>query len=102
MRLPTAAALVARRVPRAACRAALPRSRQLSTATVDDDAPPQIGYLSEEHEMLKEMCKNFSDAQLKPIAGELDQQHRYPAEQIAESARHALPKENSATLACTP
>jgi butyryl-CoA dehydrogenase len=42
---------------------------------------PEIG---EEHDMLKQMCRDFADAELKPIAGEIDRDHRYPATQIAK------------------
>jgi len=56
-------------------------ARQLSTAYADDDGP--IGYMNDTHEMLRQTCRDFADAQLTPIAGELDREHRYPAEQIA-------------------
>jgi len=69
-----------------AVRAALPRvcasTRQLSTAYSDDDEGP-ISYMSDTHDMLRQTCRDFADAQLKPIAGELDREHRFPAEQIA-------------------
>ena len=45
------------------------------------------------YEMLKQMCKDYSDSSLKPIAGELDREHRYPAEQIA-----AMRKEHAAEV----
>ena len=67
----------------------LPRVVQarLQSTAVDDDN--LSGYISETHEMLQQMCRDFADNSLKPIAGELDKEHRYPAEQIAQSARRA-------------
>ena len=38
--------------------------------------------LSETHEMLRTTCRDFADKELKPIAGELDKEHRYPKEQV--------------------
>jgi len=38
--------------------------------------------LPEEHEMLRETCRNFADNELKPIAGMLDKEHQYPAETV--------------------
>ena len=64
----------------------LAAARWQSTA-IDDE---QIGYMSESHQMLQQMCRDFADAQLKPIAGELDRDHRYPAEIIAQSTRHRI------------
>ena len=32
--------------------------------------------------MLRDMCRNFADNELAPIAGRIDQEHRYPKEQI--------------------
>ena len=40
--------------------------------------------------MLREMARNFADTKLAPIAGELDREHRYPAEQIAEMGELGL------------
>ena len=52
-------------------------------STAIDDEP--IGYMSDTHQMLQQMCRDFADNNLKPIAAELDKEHRYPAEQIAQS-----------------
>ena len=32
--------------------------------------------------MIGDMCRNFADTELKPIAGILDKEHRYPKEQV--------------------
>ena len=90
-----------RAAPVRTVRAALPRTRCLSTATIDDVELEKMGYMSEEHEMLRETCRDFADTQLKPIAGMLDKEHRFPAEQIAMSARarHCTAR---AHLLCSP
>ena len=75
-------------VARRAAGRAVARARALSTA-VDDEEPP-IAYLSETHEMLRQTCRDFADAMLKPIAAELDREHRYPAEQIAQMGELGL------------
>ena len=61
-------------------RAARVAVRRQSTEASADDEP--IGYMSETHQMLQQTCRDFADAQLKPIAHELDKEHKYPAEQI--------------------
>lgn len=33
--------------------------------------------------MLRQVCRDFSQAELKPIAAELDREHRFPAHQVA-------------------
>lgn len=38
--------------------------------------------LPDTHEMLQKTCREFAEKELKPIAGTLDQEHRYPREQI--------------------
>jgi len=40
--------------------------------------------LSEEHVMMRDMCKNFAETELAPIAGELDKHHKFPAEQVKQ------------------
>mmetsp|Transcript_64605 Transcript_64605/g.179409 ORF Transcript_64605/g.179409 Transcript_64605/m.179409 type:complete len:446 (-) Transcript_64605:91-1428(-) len=42
-----------------------------------------IGCLSEEHQMIREMSRQFAETELMPIAGDLDKEHRFPAEQVA-------------------
>jgi len=49
-----------------------------------------MGYMTETHQMLQQTCRDFADAQLKPIAHELDKEHRYPAEQIAQMGELGL------------
>jgi len=79
------AALI-RRAPAAAARAyRLPLRRQ-STAVEDDP----ISYMNETHQMLQQTCRDFADQQLKPVAGELDREHRFPAEQIAQMGELGL------------
>ncbi len=38
--------------------------------------------LSETHELLRKTCRDFATNKLKPIAAQLDREHRYPAEQV--------------------
>ncbi len=40
--------------------------------------------LTQEHKMIIDMCRNFADTELQPIAGELDRLHKYPAEQVVK------------------
>ena len=54
-------------------------------------ADDPISYMSDVHHMLQQTCRDFADAQLAPIAHDLDKEHRYPAEQIAQSARATTP-----------
>jgi len=63
------------------CASRLGAMRHQSTAAIEEPEP--ISYLNEEHDMLRQMARDFADAQLVPIAGELDKEHRFPAEQIA-------------------
>lgn len=42
-----------------------------------------LPFLTDEHRMIKDMCANFAAENLAPIAGELDKEHKFPAEQIA-------------------
>ncbi|XP_012253909.2 short-chain specific acyl-CoA dehydrogenase, mitochondrial [Athalia rosae] len=41
-----------------------------------------ISSLSETHQMLHKTCRDFAEAELKPIAAKVDREHLYPAEQI--------------------
>lgn len=41
-----------------------------------------FAQLPETHEMLRNTCRNFADSVLKPIAGDIDQNHLYPAKQV--------------------
>jgi butyryl-CoA dehydrogenase len=42
--------------------------------------------LTEEQQMIRDMCRRFADERLKPIAPELDRTHRFPEEIIRELA----------------
>ena len=69
----------------AARRAAAPllgRSRRYSTQLAVELEP--------EHEMMRQTCRDFAQQQLKPIAAELDREHRFPAEQIAQMGQLGL------------
>jgi len=64
-------------------RSAAPRiGRAFSTAYEEPD--------SEEYDMLRQTCRDFADQQLRPIAGDLDREHRFPAEQIAQMGELGL------------
>ncbi len=39
-------------------------------------------YLKEEHVMIAQMCRNFAETELKPIAAKIDKDHSFPAEAI--------------------
>ena len=41
-----------------------------------------FAQLSETHEMLRKTCRDYADNVLKPIAGEVDKNHMYPAKQV--------------------
>ncbi|KAF1332690.1 Short-chain specific acyl-coa dehydrogenase, mitochondrial precursor, partial [Globisporangium splendens] len=52
-----------------------------------------VGYLStlpEEHQMLRDMCVQYAAKNLAPIAGELDREHKFPAQQIKEIGEMGL------------
>lgn len=38
--------------------------------------------LSEEHLMIQKTCRDFAEAELKPVAAQLDREHKFPAEQV--------------------
>jgi len=64
-------------------RAAMPRiGRPFSTAYEEP--------VSEEYDMLRQTCRDFADQQLRPIAGDLDREHRFPAEQITQMGELGL------------
>lgn len=46
--------------------------------------------LPETHQMLRSTCREFADRELKPIAGELDRHHRFPAEQVKRMGEMGL------------
>mmetsp|Transcript_3325 Transcript_3325/g.6664 ORF Transcript_3325/g.6664 Transcript_3325/m.6664 type:complete len:416 (+) Transcript_3325:49-1296(+) len=41
-----------------------------------------FSQLTDEHKMLREMCRNFADTELKPNAGEWDKKHEFPADHV--------------------
>ncbi|EGZ19246.1 hypothetical protein PHYSODRAFT_489469 [Phytophthora sojae] len=52
-----------------------------------------IGFLSslpEEHSMLRDMCVQYAAKNLKPIAGDIDKEHRFPAQQVKELGEMGL------------
>lgn len=72
-------ALLARRV----LPAQGPACRAFSTAIEEDDQ-------AQTRDMLRQMCRDFADQELKPIAGDLDREHRFPAEKIAQMGELGL------------
>ena len=46
--------------------------------------------LNDEHRALQDMVRDFADKELKPIASELDEHHRYPEEVVAKMAELGL------------
>jgi len=42
--------------------------------------------LTEEHKMVREMARRFTDTEIKPVAARLDQMHEHPKEIIAKMA----------------
>lgn len=43
--------------------------------------------LEDEYEMFRKMCREFSETEIKPIAGEIDEEERFPVEHIAKLAK---------------
>ena len=41
-----------------------------------------LASLPETYKMLRDTCRDFAERELKPIAGEIDKEHRYPLEQV--------------------
>lgn len=46
-----------------------------------------LAELPETHEMLRKTCRDYADEVLKPIAGDIDRNHRYPAEQVCDAIK---------------
>lgn len=46
--------------------------------------------LSEEHLMLQKTCRDFVESELKPVAAQLDKNHKFPAEQISKMGELGL------------
>ena len=71
--------------------AAAPRlraARRLLSTELADVSPALD--LAEEHEMMRQMCRDFADNELKPIAGQLDKEHTFPAAQVAQMGELGL------------
>ena len=47
-------------------------------------------FLPEEHQMLQQSCRDFADAELVPVAGEIDREHRFPTEEIKKIGEMGL------------
>ena len=46
--------------------------------------------LSKEHELLRKMYREFAQNEVKPLAAELDEEERFPAETIPKLAKLGL------------
>lgn len=40
--------------------------------------------------MLQKTCRDFAEAELKPIAAELDREHKFPAEQVINNVIYSV------------
>ncbi|KAG5878482.1 hypothetical protein JTB14_003168 [Gonioctena quinquepunctata] len=49
-----------------------------------------LSALPETHQMLQKTCRDFAEAELKPIAAEVDRKHSYPKEQIKKMGELGL------------
>ena len=43
--------------------------------------------LSKEHEMARQLFKDFAETEVKPLAQEIDQEHRFPRETVEKLAK---------------
>lgn len=41
-----------------------------------------VASLPENHQLLKETCRQFAEKELKPIAYKLDKEHLFPTDQV--------------------
>lgn len=69
--------------------------RQLSRIGVATQKATRRAYSSwplfnEEHAAISEMCRSFADNELAPIAGEIDKNHMFPAEQVRKMGELGL------------
>lgn len=55
-------------------------------------------FLTDEHRMISDMCRNFAETELKPIAGIIDKEHRYPKEQVEKLGELGTYRYNSLFL----
>jgi butyryl-CoA dehydrogenase len=49
-----------------------------------------LAQLPEEHQMLRDMCRQYANKNLAPIAGEIDRHHKYPEQQVKELGEMGL------------
>ena len=46
--------------------------------------------LSKEHEMARQLFKDFAENEVKPLAQEIDEQHRFPRETVEKMAKYGF------------
>ena len=46
--------------------------------------------LSKEHEMARQLFKDFAETEVKPLAQEIDQEHRFPTETVEKLAKYGF------------
>ena len=46
--------------------------------------------LSKEHDMVRTLFKDFAEAEVKPLAQEIDEQHRFPRETVEKMAKYGF------------
>ena len=46
--------------------------------------------LSKEHDMARQLFKDFAEAEVKPLAQEIDEQHRFPRETVEKMAKYGF------------
>lgn len=49
-----------------------------------------LAALPETHQLLQKTCRDFAEAELKPIASKIDREHLYPKEQIKKMGELGL------------
>ena len=47
-----------------------------------------LSSLSETHQMLYKMCRDFTESELKPNAAKFDKEHLFPADQVYQ--KHSI------------
>lgn len=50
----------------------------------------QTAELPDTHQMLRQTCRDFAEKELVPIAGQLDKEHRFPADQVKKMGQMGL------------
>ena len=46
--------------------------------------------LSKEHEMARALFAEFAEKEVKPLAQEIDEQHRFPRETVEKMAKYGI------------